>query len=83
MQFTKAAVDPVCTARFPGATYKCLLGQYAIGNGTLNAPAVVHAFQFDAWQLYQDLPVNFGMLTKAEVQQHPSWQALVETRETN
>lgn len=76
--FNKAAVDPYCASLFPGEIYKCLLGQYAIGNHTLRAPTVVHAFQYDAYQLYVDLPVGFGFLNERELQQHPEWNAVVE-----
>lgn len=48
--YNKAAVDPYCASIFPGEAYKCLLGQYAIGNDTLKAPTVVHAFQYDAYR---------------------------------
>ena len=77
--FNKAAVDPHCASLFPGdQKYKCLLGQYAIGNLTLMAPVVVHAFQYDAYQLYVDLPVPFGLLRAFELKAHPDWSALAE-----
>ena len=39
---------------------------------------MVHAFQYDAYQLYVDLPVGFGFLNERELQQHPEWNAVVE-----
>lgn len=40
---------------------------------------MVHAFQYDAYQLYVDeLPVAFGLLTEMEFRLHPEWNAVVE-----
>ena len=44
-----AAVDPTCAGKFPGATWKCLIGEYAVP--TISAPYVLHAFQADDFQL--------------------------------
>jgi hypothetical protein len=80
VSYTRAAIDPHCASIFPGEQrYRCLLGEYAIGNGTLLSPHLVHAFQYDAYQLCILLnlsPANCWALTAEEVAEHrQTWEA--------
>ena len=84
VSYAGAAVDPICASMFPGdERYRCLLGEYAIGNGTLQAPHLVHAFQFDAYQLCVDLRLpqwECWSLTKDEIGAHGrTWSDYIST----
>ena len=85
VQYTNAAVDPTCAAKFAGPQrYRCLLGEYAIGNGTLRAAHLVHAFQFDAVQLCILLnlkPFSFDCwrLTAQQVVSHAGWSSAIRS----
>jgi len=51
-----ADIDPACAEAYPGETWKCLLGEYVVGvKGLLQGRHVVHAFQYDSYQLYVDM----------------------------
>jgi len=57
VSYLNASVDPHCAAVL-AERWQCLIGEYAIGARTLIAPLIVHAFQFDSFQLTTDLPID-------------------------
>jgi O-palmitoleoyl-L-serine hydrolase len=60
-------LDPACLAAFPGADgWKCLLGQYAVGAIDPSIPYLLHAFQYDAYQLPHDLGTGQPPATPAQ-----------------
>lgn len=57
-----AAVDPACVEKFPGQTWKCLIGEYAVP--TITAPFVLHAFQTARFQLGFTAFGNWFLITQ-------------------
>jgi hypothetical protein len=51
LDYLKANVDPACASEYPGESWKCMLGEYAVPTIKTTVPFVLHAFQADRFQL--------------------------------
>jgi len=76
-KYMNAVIDPHCAKMFPGESYKCLLGQYAIGGGTLQSPYIINAFQYDKYQLSVDWAGTFWP-GPWEILEHIDWLEFAE-----
>jgi len=78
--YTHADLDPSCVAVYAPESYKCLLGEYILGQSPplLTVPHVINAFQFDSYQLDIDLPYQ-GRLDAEKLERHTEWASLVDT----